>query len=65
MEITDEIQALARNIVTSQTSQDPRADLDHVTEPVLELDASDQISLYVAVLALYLRKLHLLASTTL
>ena len=65
LEITDEIQALARNILNSQTSQDPRTDLDNATEPVLELDAADQISLYVAVLALYLRKLHLLASTTL
>jgi hypothetical protein len=51
-------------MLNSQTSQDPRADLDRATEPVLKLDAADQISLFVAVLALYLRKLHLLASMT-
>ena len=64
LDIADDIQALARDILNSQTSQDLRGDLEEASEQVRELNPADQVALYIAVLALYLRKLNLLASAT-
>jgi hypothetical protein len=64
LDIRDDLQAIARDILNSQTSEDPRRDLDQVDEQVSGLEVGDQVSVYVAVLALYLRKLHQLAATT-
>lgn len=62
VDVSDEIQALGRDILNSQTSQAPRRDLDQVNEQVLGLEEDDQINLYLTVLTLYLRKLSLLAN---
>ena len=62
--IRDDLQAIALDILNSQTSEDPRRDLDQVDEQVSGLEVRDQVSVYVAVVALYLRKLHQLAATT-
>jgi hypothetical protein len=64
LDIRDDLQAIARDVLNSQTSEDPRRDLDQIAEQVSGLQASDQVSVYVALLTLYLRKLHELAATT-
>ena len=45
-------------------AREPRRDLNQVDEQVSGLEVGDQVSVYVAVLTLYLRKLHQLAATT-
>lgn len=64
LDIRNDLQAIARDILNSQTSEDPRRDLDQIDEQVSGLEASDQVSGSVALLTLYLRKLHQLAATT-
>lgn len=62
LDIADDVQALARDILNGQTSEDPRGDLDDSSEQVRALRQADQVALYIAVLALYVRKMNLLAS---
>lgn len=60
--VSDEIAALACEILNSQTSEDPRRNIDEFADQVGGLTPSDQANLYLAVLVLYIRKLGMLAS---
>ena len=44
LDIGDKIQAVTRDFLNIQTSQDPRRELDQVSEQALDLDDGDQIS---------------------
>lgn len=63
LQISDEIQARARDILNGQTSQDRRHPSSEIAGQVSDLTQPDQINLYVAVLMLYLRKLIRLTSS--
>lgn len=62
LKIDDRLQAVARDILNSQTTEHPRRAVEKVIAQVSALDRIDQVNLFIAIVVLFLRKLGLLSS---